>query len=370
MRWAGLLAVVALIALTASIPGAQAAGASCVAITVRDSGGPSTVSRTEFPADVSTPLGRIPYRLNALGYLKSQDLAYGLTDEGRVVTLDRRGRTSDLGFPDGPRLAHMTAGVISGNTWYTGKRGLLSTVDIRPGRLSVRGWVRLHPWPLAGRVDDFVFDPSDGMLYGVASLGLVVRIDPRSGVVVPVPGEPLPVATAYGSAALGPDGTLYVTADVAGGRSREFRVTRGGGWAELGTGPAAAETDEAGCLDPLPVAPPPSPAPPPVPPPPPPPAGPPPPPPPSPAGPPPPPPVAPPPAPAVLPAPRLVPPRPVARPAPPPQQPSSHRPPPQSKKEQAATADPLAETRLKRDWALTGLVLIIGGGIVARRIAR
>ncbi|TVT17493.1 DUF6923 family protein, partial [Amycolatopsis acidiphila] len=261
MRWFGVLAVAALIALTAGVPRAVAASASCVAIRVRDTGRLSTVSRTEYPALATTTLGQIPYRLNALGYLRSRDLAYGLTDGGRVVTLDRRGRTSDLGFPAGKRLDDMTSGAINGNTWYVKGKGFLYKVDVQSGLVSVRGSVLLYPWLLAAEVDDFAFDPADGLLYGVASTGVVVSIDPSSGLAQPLPGEPLPKATAYGSVVLAPDGTLYVTANVAGGRSREYRVTRRGGWAELGTGPVASATDAAGCLAPLPPAsPPPSPS--------------------------------------------------------------------------------------------------------------
>jgi hypothetical protein len=44
--------------------------------------------------------------------------------------------------------------------------------------------------------------------------------------------------------------------------------------------------------------------------------------------------------------------------------------PPQTKKEEPPAADPLAETKLERDWAVTALILILGGSIVARRITR
>jgi hypothetical protein len=364
-----LLAAV-LVTLTAGAPGAEAASATCVAMRVRDSGGMSTVDRTEYPAVATTMLGTIPYRVNALGYLQSRDLAYGMTSSGQVVTIDRRGRTSDLGLPDGRRLTDMTSGAISGNTWYLKGNGFLYTVDIEPGSVSVRGSVLVYPWLLAAEVDDFALDPSDGLLYGVASSGVVVSIDPWSGLARPLPGEHLPPASAYGSVVLAADGTFYVTANRAGGLSREYRVTRGGPVTELGTGSPAASTDAAGCLAPLPAPPPPSSTPPP------PPSSVPAPPPPSPSSttpPAPPPPAAPPPppAPAVAPAPRPVPPRPTIRPTPPPSTPpTTTRRPPSSKKSAAPVANPLDATKNKRDWALTALILILGGSIVARRIAR
>lgn len=368
VRWMGrVLVVAALVAVTADVPLAAAAGASCVAMRVRDTGILSTVDRTEYPALATTTLGTIPYRLNALGYLRSPDLAYGMTAAGHVVTIDRRGRTSDLGPPEGKRLLGMTSGAISGTTWYLEGSGSLYTVDIEPGRVSVRGSVLLHPWLPGAQVADFALDPSDGLLYGVASTGVVVSIDPRSGQ-TRLTGAHLPPASAYGSVVLAPDGALYVTANVAGGRSREYRVTRQGAVTELGTGPAATSTDAAGCLAPLPApSPPPSSAVPPAPavPVPPPPSSTSPSPPPVPA----PPSPAPPPPPAPVPAPQSAQPRPTP-PPPTSSPPVSRRPPPSTEKSQASAADRTDATKAKRDWALAALLLILGGSIVARRIAR
>lgn len=189
-RLARAATVAALVAVTTGMPQAESAGQSCVAMRVRDDGGPSTVDRTEYPAVATTKLGRVPYRLNALGYLRSRDLAYGVTPDGHVVTIDRRGRTADLGEPDGRTLAGATAGTISGKVWYVKRGALLSLVDIEPGSVSVRSSVVLRPALLAARVDDFVL--VDGLLYGVASEGEVVTIDPDSGEVRTLPGKELP----------------------------------------------------------------------------------------------------------------------------------------------------------------------------------
>ncbi|TVS99895.1 serine protease, partial [Amycolatopsis bartoniae] len=263
-RLARAATVAALVAVTTGMPQAESAGQSCVAMRVRDDGGPSTVDRTEYPAVATTKLGRVPYRLNALGYLRSRDLAYGVTPDGHVVTIDRRGRTADLGEPDGRTLAGATAGTISGKVWYVKRGALLSLVDIEPGSVSVRSSVVLRPALLAARVDDFVL--VDGLLYGVASEGEVVTIDPDSGEVRTLPGKELPPASAYGSVVGGPDGALYTTANGVLGRSREYRVVVSGGAVTgvslLASGPAVSGSDAAGCLAPLPTPPPPPPPPP------------------------------------------------------------------------------------------------------------
>ncbi|HVV10325.1 DUF6923 family protein [Amycolatopsis sp.] len=409
MRGTRLCVVLLLLVLTTLAPDAAAAGATCVALQVRSfSVRSSIVDRTEYPAVATTGLGRVPYQLNALGYARGQDLAYGMASNGDVVTLDRRGRATDLG-PLHASARHdfssVTAGAVSGNLWYVKSGDSLYTVDIQPGDdfLGVRRVTVLTS--LALLVDDFDSDPASGLLYGVASVplvgGVVVTIDARTGVVRRLPWPQLPFSTAYGAVVRAPDGTLYVTANQNRGRSRVYRVTSGQ-VSELATGLPASNADAAGCLPPLPVpAPPPPPAPPAPPPPtiaPPPPttvAPPPAPPtatPPPPTAVPPPPPTAtppppttvvppPPPAPAVAPAPTPTPkPTPPPKPSPtsspravttppPPVSPATKRTVPSTK----ASAAPVArteQTKEKRRWAVTALVLILGAGIVARRIGR
>src|SRR5207248_2050975 len=89
---------------------------SCVALRVSSTGGPSTVERVQLPAMAVTRLGEVRYQLNALGYSAAQDLAYGMSATGHVVTLDRRGRASDLGPPMAwgrHDLAGTTAGAVT-----------------------------------------------------------------------------------------------------------------------------------------------------------------------------------------------------------------------------------------------------------------
>ena len=386
-----------------------AAASSCVALRVTSGAGLSTVDRVQLPAMASTPLGQVGYRLNALGYSARRDLAYAMSDAGHVVTLDRRGRTTDLGPPrwwGRHDLGHMTAGAISGNVWYVKRYGVLYTIDVPSSRLTSA--LTLRPWSLAAAVDDFDLDPSDGKLYGVAG-GDVVSIDPRTGWVRVVPGPRLPWSRAYGGVALS-GGDLYVTANATGGRSRTYRVVRGMSYTELSSGPAVQDTDMAGCLGARPVPPPPpttsppTPAPQPAPPPTEPPAPTPPPtsPPPSPEPPVPPPSVPSPPSTARPPSPAPPPvspprepaPRPAAAAPPPPPAPpvtpapapiavpppavtpSHQKPPtrrstsPSSPKAGARSGAKATPTEVKRRWAVAGLVLILGAGIVARRVGR
>lgn len=419
MRWFSVAFVAVLVALTAGTPRASAAGASCTVLRVRQGGTGSWVDTVRYPDASFTTLARIPYRLNALGYSRAQDLVYGMTGGGDVVTLDRDGHAVKLGPLAGQRhLIGATSGAIVGNTWYVKGTSLLYAIDVTPGVLALRRAVPLRPWPAAAQVDDFDYDSADGLLYGVAAAvldgGVVVAFDPRSGQSWAASGLRLPAAAAYGSVVRAPDGSLYVTGNsVRGGPNREYRVVLSGNVViavtELGISPRSTNNDAAGCLGPVtpPTTPPPPPTtttppttppppttttlslPPPTTPPPPTPTTPPsatPPPPPLPptttTRPPPPPPPAVRPAPvAVVVAPRPAPPPPpppvrsVQRPPPPtpspPKPPSRKRPPvTQPKETDDPTANTLNETKKKRDWAVAALVLILGGSIVARRIGR
>jgi hypothetical protein len=364
-------AVVALALATVFAPSAAAAGGTCVVLQVRnaEADSRSTVDRVELPAVAATRLGVLPYQLNALGYAPAQDLAYGMTDGGDVVTVDRRGRTSDLGPVRGaerPDFAGATSGAIAGNIWYVMRAGILSTVDVKPGGtdyLRLRGTFPAHPWVLASQVDDFDFDPVRRLLYGVAATpggGVVVSLDPGTGLVQPLPGPRLPPSTAFGAVTLAPDGALFVTANDIGGRSRTYRVLRQGPATELATGPPLAGADAGGCLPAL--APPPDPPPavstPPTTPPPAPPL------PPLPA---PPPPTTTPPPQAVIPARPPV----FATSSRAPRTPSSTRHMvPSTKKPPDATDARARETQTQRRWAIAVLVLVLGASIVARRIGR
>ncbi|KAA9149071.1 hypothetical protein FPZ12_044045, partial [Amycolatopsis acidicola] len=219
------------------------------------------MDRTEYPEVASTKLGRIPYQLNALGYARGQDLAYGMSSAGHVVSLDRRGTAKDLGPLHGSvrsDFSSATAGAVSGNLWYVKAGRVLYIVDIDPSGdfLGVRQAITLGP--LAARVDDFDFDPAGGLLYGVASVafdgGVVVTIDPRSGVVRRLSWPALPFSPAYGAVVRSPDGALYVTANQNRGRSRVYRATSTS-VTELAAGLPATNTDAAGCLGALPLPP-------------------------------------------------------------------------------------------------------------------
>lgn len=385
MLFRAACAALVLVGSTLFIAPASAAS-SCVALLVSSDGGPSTVERVQLPAMAVTPLGVVAYRLNALGYSAEQDLAYGMSDTGHVVTLDRRARATDLGPPRTAGrhdLTRVTAGAVSGNVWYIKSSGMLYTLDIDPAGpdyLRLESAVSLWPWRLAAAVDDFDVDPVDGGLYGVAD-GAVAKLDPTTGAVGVLPGARLPGSRAFGGVVISPDGALYVTANSTRGRSRTYRVERGGAYTQLSNGPAFEDTDLAGCLAARPVPPPPattpvstSPAPPP---------------PPAPTTtPPPPPPATTTPSPQSPPAPQ--PPAPIAAPAPAPL--PARQPPPTvapapvttsqhkvaplvrrstpSSTKAVAQAEQATPTETKRRWAVTGLVLIIGASIAAGRIRR
>ncbi|PXY35586.1 DUF6923 family protein [Prauserella flavalba] len=344
----------------------------------------SRLSRVDLPGGEVTPIGVLDVRVNAIGYSREQELAYGVSG-GHVVTFDRLGDLTVAGeLPDAPGgggPVRPTSAAVSGAGWYLLDDEVLYTVDIDPASpdyLRVTQAMPLVPGDLAGEfddIDDIDFDPRTGLLYGVAAdypRSRVVRIDPGSGAASAVPGLALPPSTAYGAVALGPDGVLYATANVAGGRSRLYRAELDGTGkvTELSSGPVLRGSDATACLvipgpDPAPPVPPPTtrPAPP------------------TPEPPPPEPPPAPPPSPR--PAPPPVPPReqpppspreppqspPLAAPEPAPPAPPPAAAPPPPPEEQAQSDDP-TPTEKKRRWALTMLLIAFGAGAAARSMRR
>ncbi|MFI0470387.1 DUF6923 family protein [Saccharopolyspora sp. 5N102] len=272
--------------LTASVAWVVSAGAApgCTVLQVRNSGPgwTSALYRVSLPAAESIRIGGLDHRLNALGYVRSQGLVYGMAASGpfpdgaHVVTLDRSGRTHDLGPVRAGRvdtpwypLAAPTAGAVKGNRWYVRQGSYLYAVDVDPTRptyLSVLATtaIRSPHWPFG--FGDFDVDPVDGELYGVSmthrGTAAVARLDPVSGRVTELADAPgLPPST-YGSVAIGPDRALYVTADEAGGL---YRVDRDGSVAKLAALPPMRGSDATGCLARVPSPQPPPPPPPPQP---------------------------------------------------------------------------------------------------------
>lgn len=385
------LLVIVLLVLTAPPQGlaqgrrAQAVS-TCTVLLVRNLSpdGASRIARIELPAASTTGLPSPPQHLDALGYADAQALTYGVTRSGAAVTIDRDGRTTDRGairLGDPPvqwnGLGRATAGTVVGDRWYVLQDGILYTVDISSRRrtyLAVLRAIALAPVELSA-IGDFAVDPRDGSLYGVSvsEQGDVtaVRIDIDSGTISPDRDVQLPGADAFGSMAIGPDGSRYLLADGARA-STLYRLPAGesGGVTEIGTGPPSSTSDMAGCLGPPrpPGRPPPS----------------------APS-----PPRPPPPAPSpTKPAPRTSAPRPVplvpspASSTPPSTTPSDKPSPPTTATAPVSVAPPMrppppwpgkqennvqaanSDTAKKRRWALTVLLLVIGGAAVARAAGR
>ncbi|SEC01347.1 hypothetical protein SAMN04489727_2238 [Amycolatopsis tolypomycina] len=396
---------------------AQAPGGCTVLQAENERGGaPTTLRLLSLPGGVTQRVTRAGYWINAMGYSAAQGVVYGVADgtlAGRyhgahAVRIDAGGVVTDLGVlgragardPVWSPVTGATAGAVDGDRWYVRQGSDLYTVDIDPARRDYGRVVRrtaLRPVSLAVGVDDFAFDPADGLLYGVSASsrghGSVVTLDPSSGAVEVVPGLRFPEGGAYGSVVLAP-GTIYATANREGRRSVTWRLPRDGSGpaTEVATGPALASGDAAGCFaeppalsppppstppgqsSPPPSTPPGQSSPPSTPPgqsspPPPPPSSPPPrteqppaPPPPEPSPPPPPveqQPVVVPPSPAPTPTPApVVTPTPTPSPAPPPTTPRA-RP---EKEPEPVARDTGRRTEEKRRWGLAALLLVLGGG--------
>jgi hypothetical protein len=379
-----------LLGASASIaPAANGQGGACTVVQAQGTrtDRPSALSRVNLPGGATTSLGTPGFWLNAMGYSAAQNLVYAVADGSggdafpagaHVVAIDRDGNTTDLGPVRRAGANHVpwsvvtgaTAGTIHGNTWYIRRNSTLYTVDIKPGDsfLTVLKLTPLRLVSLATGVDDFDYDPADGLLYGVSmssrGAGSVVTINPSSGKVDVVPNLQLPRGESAGSVVLGADRALYVTSNREDNRSVTYRVARDSGEVtEVSSGPRLATSDVAGCLStsaPPPVVPEPPPLPPDAP------------------RPPPVVPVVPPAAnpPAAQP---IVPttspaPTPTVEPSPTPTTPKTSKPPKTSKKRPDAVFVAAEKrdhhTDLKRRWGLTTLILIFGASAAAHSLRR
>ncbi|EMD28544.1 serine protease [Amycolatopsis azurea DSM 43854] len=394
---AGLVGASALLA-----PMTARAAESCLVVQAETgSYGKSKLRWLDVGSGTTSRVTEPGYRLNALGYSATRDLVFGVAEGlsrgAHAVTIDRDGRTQDLGpitragnrLPVWSPVAGVTAGAIGGNSWYLLRNGTLYTVDLTPGEryLRVIKTVFLRPITLAHDVNDFAYH--NGLLYGVSTTwrgkGAVITIDPASGKVREAEDARFPPADIYGSVVLARDGALYAMANRIGGRSVLYRLDRGGQVTQVLSGPPLAGSDAAGCLTappepPKPEPPKPTPIPTPTP---------------TPTSSPSPTPTptptptqtptlspsstpspkpsptptsspsptSTPPSPTPSPSPKVVPP-----PAPIPAKPSRGAAPKERKA--SAQSDPHARTKEKRRWGLTALVLILGGGAAAGAVRR
>ncbi|MEV8378987.1 hypothetical protein AB0P21_39985 [Kribbella sp. NPDC056861] len=241
--------------------------------------GRSTLFRVEMPSGRRTKLASLDYEIEALGYSPEQRVAYGIADTAHrghqhwrrhLVTITPSGTVTDRGpIPRGGHFGDVAAGAVSGEKLYLRDLLRLHSVDVSPVSATygqVTTTVRLSPAVLAYSVDDFAADPSDGMLYGISTLGTtarVVRIDPATGrisIVTDVPA--LPWMPSYGSVVLESPGTLAVVHNRFGEAAELYRVRFDGSAELLSSSEQVWHSDAAGCLDLAePPPPPPSPSP-------------------------------------------------------------------------------------------------------------
>jgi uncharacterized protein DUF6923 len=240
------------------------AALACVALQVEavSATGPSTLSSVELPSGAATTMTVLDHRLNAFGYSAAQGVYYGISPTGQVVVVDRQGGSTVVGHVPHPGLVQAVAGAIHGDYFYVRAASALYVVDVNPASANFLRLVQAKVlWPLDVfvSVDDFDYNPADGLLYGVATKLLghpeVVTIDPDTGHVHPLPTPiPMPDGPGYGSAVLGPDGALYATNNDEGGQSTLYRVALDGSGSvtRLTARPAARTIDMAGCYAALP----------------------------------------------------------------------------------------------------------------------
>ncbi|WP_176797847.1 DUF6923 family protein [Actinopolyspora mzabensis] len=384
-----LLTALALLGLSTPVVVAReravAPGCSLLHVTSTP-GTPPALRRVTLPGMTIEALPPPPGSVEALGYSAAQGKAYGLSNTGtfpfresRVITVEPQGSTHDLG-PLRHRAARMPppwavdirAGAIDGDEWYLVAGHRLYTVDIDPDSatyLAITHVTWLAPWLVPLSVGDLAVT-SDGTLLTVTTNyqheTVLLEIAVDDGTVVGTEPAALPPAR-YGAVVITDDGSRYAVADNVAGHSRFYQVgADAAGTVELARGRPLHHNDAAGCLRSEPQPPP-----------------------------------TPPPSPTRSRSPSRPPettttpssptePPPVATtPSPPtntskwsstPRQPHSPRPPdtsaPQSRAPNAPALPtpprprpvrPVA-TETKRQWVLATLLLIIGAGVVLRRL--
>jgi hypothetical protein len=240
------------------------AALACAALQVEAAtlDGPSTLLSVDLPSGVTTTVATLDQRLNAFGYSAAQNVFYGISSSGRVIRVDRAGITSDVGQAPHSGLVQAVAGTIHGDYFYVRASGALYVLNINPASSGFLGLVQarvLWPIDLVLSVDDFDYNPADGLLYGVATRLLghpeVVTIDPQSGHVHPLDNRvQLPDGPGYGAAVFGPDGALYASNNDEAGQTTLYRVALDGSGAvtRLAARGKARTIDSAGCLAALP----------------------------------------------------------------------------------------------------------------------
>ncbi|GAB3551260.1 hypothetical protein J2S53_000901 [Actinopolyspora lacussalsi] len=276
-----LLTTLALLCLSPPVVVAQerAAAPECSLLHVTStSGAATTLRRVTLPGMTTEALPPPPGPVEALGYSAAQGKAYGLSSTGTfpfrdtsVITIDRQGTTHDLGplrdlaprVPP-PWTGEIRTGAVDGHEWHLVTRHRLYTVDIDPDSatyLSVTHVTWLAPWLVPLPIGDLAVT-SDGTLLTVTTNyqheAVLLELAADNGTVVSTEPVALPPAR-YGAIVITDDGGRYVVADNVAGHSRFYRLgTDPTETVELARSKPLHHNDAAGCL---PTAPPPTPPP-------------------------------------------------------------------------------------------------------------
>ncbi|MGJ7906466.1 hypothetical protein ACOQFL_08310 [Actinopolyspora sp. H202] len=268
---AALLTALALFGLSPPVVVAreQAAAADCSLLHVTSSFRAGTTLRRVTPPGMTTEaLPPPPRPVEALGYSAEQGKAYGLSSTGmfpfrdaRVVTIDSQGNTHELGplRPRAPRRSlpwwgEFRSGAIAGDNWYLVAGHRLYTVDIDPDSatyLTVTHGTWLAPWLVPLSIGDLAVTAEKTLLTVTTNNRrqvVLLEIAVDNGEVIGTHPVALPPAR-YGALVITESGVRYVVADNIAGHSRFYRIGADSGEAvELARGRPLHHNDAAGCL--------------------------------------------------------------------------------------------------------------------------
>lgn len=274
-------ALALLATLTPVVAAQEDAPSDCALLHVATTSAEPTLRRVTVPEATSTSLPPPEVAIEALGYARRQHSAYGITSTGtfpfrtgNVVTLEREGTVHELGplrhRAPLPGVWHgdIRAGAISGDEWYLVAGNRLYTVNIDPDSpdyLSVIDGTWLPPWLFPLTIGDIAVTPRQTLRTVTTNHhheAMVVEIAIPNATIVSAEPVALPPAS-YGAIVLGPRGATYAIADNVSGHSRLYRIgAERSETVELSRGRPLRRNDAAGCLPSRPSPPPTSPPPP------------------------------------------------------------------------------------------------------------
>lgn len=259
---------VALGSIAAAVPSAAAEGTVCddtAYLAQSKERTPTTLFRYDLLRGVQEPIGTGDVEYNGIAHNPRDGLLYGIARRagGQLAIVDpKTGHTTVrevAANSAGERLptAEFPLGAVSPDGAhlyvYANAVRALHLIDISSDTARYVGAVPMGNAGDFGHFYDFAFHPRDQQLYGVATDGTILRVDPKSGVIARV-GATGEGRTMYGAVFFDGVGNLYASSNASGTVWQADLTKVAAGMATLATvtkvgrGQPTPRNDGAGCL--------------------------------------------------------------------------------------------------------------------------